>query len=296
MNDSLETSHHANIGNAAMTARVLMQQAAQALQLVGVDSARKDVELLLLAAWEISATGLIIKMLDVVPEAVLVRFDGMLQRRIKREPVAYILGYKEFWSRDFLVTTDVLVPRPETEHLIEQVLQYYPNQDESYTFADIGAGSGCIGVTLAKEYPNARVVACDISPQALLMTRKNAEKHDVASRMTFYQGDLYQALPAAMACDAIVSNPPYVSKEEMLALEAELSFEPRFALTDEDTGLTLLQKLLHGAPQYLKDDGLLMLESGLCGMPSAEPPMIKLADYHDLAANFRGSVFQFKPA
>jgi len=113
----------------------------------------------------------------------------------------------------------------------------------------------------------------------------------VVKCMRFCQGDLYQALPHGETFDVIVSNPPYVSRDEMNDLEAELSFEPRFALTDEDNGLTLLERLLHDAHLYLKADGLLVLESGLCGMPDTPNTLIKLEDYQDLAGNFRGSVF-----
>ncbi|MDQ7001776.1 MAG: peptide chain release factor N(5)-glutamine methyltransferase, partial [Ghiorsea sp.] len=119
-----------------------------------------------------------------------------------------------------------------------------------------------------------------------------ADNLGVSERMTFLQGDLYQALPQGETYDVIVSNPPYVSQDDMNNLEAELNFEPRFALTDEASGLTLLDKLLHDASTYLKAGGLLVLESGLCGMPDTPASMYKLEDYFDLAGNFRGSVFR----
>ncbi|MDX8388247.1 MAG: peptide chain release factor N(5)-glutamine methyltransferase [Ghiorsea sp.] len=275
-----------------MKVRQLLQETIPKLQQAGCDSPRRDAELLLMYTWGISDTELIIKMMDEVPEEFALGFDSHLQRRLAREPIAYILGYKEFWSRDFVVTPDVLVPRPETEHLIESVLKYFPNQHKDYNFVDIGTGSGCIGVTLALEYPRAHVIACDISEKSLHIARKNAERLGVANRMQFCVGDLYGALPSGSSCELIVSNPPYVSVDEMLGLEPELTCEPRHALTDESSGLTLLDKLLNQAHNHLKDEGMLMLESGLCGMPACPQTMIKLEDYNDLAGNFRGSIFR----
>jgi len=275
-----------------MNTRLLLQPAIQQLAQVGVDAPRKDTELMLMQAWDVSQTDLIIRAQDEVPKDVMLKFDTMLKRRLNREPLAYILGKKDFWKDEFIVSEDVLIPRPETEHLIEMVLKYRPNQQQDYMMADIGTGSGCIAVTLAKEYSNSEVVSCDISDKALAIAKANAEHIGVVERMNLYQGDLYQALPDGSQFDVIVSNPPYVSQDEMYDLEAELSFEPRFALTDEGNGLTLLEKLLCDADLHLKADGLLVLESGLCGMPETPDTMIKLEDYTDLAGNFRGSVFQ----
>jgi len=273
-------------------ANFLLRQSVQQLEQVGVDAPRRDVELMLMSAWGVSQTDLIIKAHDDVPDGVMAKFEVMLKRRINREPLAYILGVKAFWKDEFVVTPDVLVPRPETEHLIEMVLKYQPNQQENLNIVDIGTGSGCISISLAKEYPNAFVTACDISDKALKVAQTNADNLGVSQCMTFLQGDLYQALPVDSQFDVIVSNPPYVSQDEMNDLEAELSFEPRFALTDEDSGLTLLDKLLHDAHLYLKEGGLLVLESGLCGMPETPNTLEKLEDYADLAGNFRGSVFR----
>lgn len=298
-----------------LTTRWILKQIIQELEQAGVDAPRKDVELMLMSAWGVSQTDLIIRAHDDVPDDVMAKFEAMLSRRINREPLAYILGVKAFWKDEFVVTPDVLVPRPETEHLIEIVLKYlppdlsssrrrgsseksgYPIKDLGYdeavlNIADIGTGSGCISISLAKEYPNALVTACDISDKALKVAQINADKLGVSERMTFLQGDLYQALPVDSQFDVIVSNPPYVSQNEMNDLEAELGFEPRFALTDEASGLTLLDKLLQDAHHYLKDGGLLVLESGLCGMPNTPNTLEKLEDYVDLAGNFRGSVFR----
>ena len=279
-----------------MYAHSVLRQAAQQLEQAGVDAPRTDAEWMLMSAWGVSQTDLIIKAHDVVPADVVAKFEAMLSRRINREPLAYILGKKAFWKHEFVVTPAVLVPRPETEHLIEMVLKHRSNRQEGLNIADIGTGSGCIAISLAREYPNALVMACDISDKALAIAKVNAGNLGVTQRMTFLQGDLYQALPVDRQFDVIVSNPPYVSQDEMHDLEAELSFEPRFALTDEASGLTLLDKLLQGAHLYLKDGGLLVLESGLSGMPNTPATLEKLEDYYDLAGNFRGSVFRKKQA
>ncbi|MDQ6980180.1 MAG: peptide chain release factor N(5)-glutamine methyltransferase [Ghiorsea sp.] len=274
-----------------MKVQTLIQEASNQLEQASVGAPRMDAELMLMATWGVSQTDLIIRAHDDVPQDVVVTFEAMLKRRMNREPLAYILGKKAFWKHEFLVSEDVLVPRPETEHLVEMVLKYCPHQEDTLQICDIGTGSGCIAITLADEYKNSFVTACDISDTALVIAQKNAKQVDVLERMSFYEGDLYQALPAGSQFDVLVSNPPYVSKDEMNDLEAELSFEPRFALTDEDSGLTLLEKLLDDAHAYLKDGGFLVLESGLCGMPKTPDTLEKLEDYFDLAGNFRGSVF-----
>jgi len=275
-----------------MITRKLLQDAKEKLEQAGCDSPGLDAEILLMSTWQISKTSLVIRMLDEVPMGVESTFQSLLSRRLAREPLAYITGSKAFWAHDFLVTTDVLIPRPETEHLIESVLQYYPNQDEPLQICDIGTGSGCIAATLADLYVNAHVTACDISDKALAVAKLNAKNISVSDRMTFCLGDLYQALSGFEQFDVIVSNPPYVSAAEMVELEPELGYEPRQALTDEASGLTLLTELLENAHLYLKDAGLLVLESGLCGMPETPETLLKLEDYSDLAGNYRGSVFR----
>jgi len=275
-----------------MLARELLRNAASQLELAGCDAPRRDADLMLMTVWGLSTTSLMIRLVEEVPIDIAASFETLLQRRLAREPLAYILGEKEFWSLTFKVTPDVLIPRPETEHLIEVVQQYYPNPNAPLAICDIGTGSGCIAITLAHEYANASVTACDISDKAIAVAKMNADNLGVTGRMHFYAGSLYQALPEPMQFDVIVSNPPYVSLDEMDALEAELGFEPRSALTDEDTGLTLLAGLLKDADLYLKANGMLFLESGLCGMPDTPTTLEKVNDYFDLAGNFRGSIFR----
>ena len=270
-----------------------LREAIKKLEQAGCASPRLDAECLLMHAWGIQRTALIIQAKSPLPEQVLHDFETMIARRCKREPVAYIVGSKEFWSRDFMVTPDVLIPRPETEHLIEELLKLYPDTQAPYHFADIGTGSGCIAITIAAEYPNATVIATDVSEKALAVARNNAEKHDVLARMQFKCSDLYQALDTTMPkFDAIVSNPPYVSANEMQYLEEELHHEPTHALTDQKDGLSLLRTLLQKAPQYLKQNGYLLVETGLCGLPETPKSMTMLHTYNDLAGCLRGGIYQ----
>jgi len=277
-----------------MTAQHALHAAIKRLQDAACETPRLDAEIILMHIWGISRTQLIIKAHDDVPNDIQTVFDDAIAKRCKRIPVAYITGEKEFWSRSFNVTPDVLIPRPETEHLIEELSKLYPDTQVPYRFADIGTGSGCIAITIAAEYPNAFVVATDISEKSLNIARANAEKHGVSKRIQFKQGDLYQALDAnTPVFDAITSNPPYVSADEMYDLEQELHHEPAHALTDQEDGLSLLRTLLQEAPEHLKQGAYLLLETGICGLPDTPSSMDILHPYHDLAGHLRGGIYQY---
>ena len=243
-------------------------------------------------AWGIDRVRLVIRMGD-QPDAETIRtFQAILKRRQGREPVAYITGEKEFWSRGFYVSPDVLIPRPETEHLIEAILERYPNKSASYRFCDIGSGSGCIAVTLACEYPRAEVIATDISEAALSAAQKNAVRHGVEERVSFHRGDLFQPLVSTGELfDGILCNPPYVALDEYGRLEPELGFEPRTALTDEADGLHYLCRLTEQAPAHLKPDGRLIVETGLCGLPKDSGTMQLERKIFDLAGILRGGIY-----
>jgi len=273
--------------------RDLSRQAARQLETAGCDAARVDAEILLMHLCNISRTDLIIKALDEVPESIEKGFQSLIKRRANREPIAYITGEKEFWSRPFLVTPDVLIPRPETEHLIEEVLGRFPDQRDKYTFCDIGTGSGCIAITLACEYPNAHIVATDISKAALAVAGSNAESLGVSDRVTFRHGNMLHALTSGDGpFDAVISNPPYVAIHEMEELEAELDFEPRGALTDEGNGLQFLEIILNEGVKRLKPAGLIMVETGPCGLPETPPQLEMKKQIIDLAGHLRGGVYQ----
>jgi len=273
--------------------RTLLRQAADGLKQAGCDTPQLDANLLLMHAWPCSRTELIMRANDSLPTGLQQRFDELVARRQQREPLAYIIGEKEFWSRSFRVTPDVLIPRPETEHLIEAVLTRYPDQQGCYRFCDIGTGSGCIAITLAAEYPQATVVATDISMPSLQLAQDNATANGVHQRMQWRHGDMLHALlPEDGPFDVIVSNPPYVTADEMHGLEAELAREPRHALTDEGDGLRFLAAILNDAPQRLRAGGRIIVETGSCGLP-ATPEKLQLETViDDLAGLLRGAVYR----
>ena len=275
-----------------MTTRQLLADATGKLKDAGCDTPRLDAEVLLMHAWGIDKAQLVIRMDEKPDSEVIHTFQAMVQRRQKRKPVAYITGEKEFWSRGFNVSPDVLIPRPETEHLIEAILEKYPDQDNAYHFCDIGTGSGCLAVTLACEYPHTEVIATDISEAALSAAQENAVRHKAEGRIQFRHGDLFQSLlPSDEAFDAIVCNPPYVARDEYDQLEPELRFEPRPALTDEADGLRHLGQLIELAPAYLKPDGRLIVETGLCGLPESSEAMQLERKIFDLAGMLRGGIY-----
>ena len=276
----------------SLTTRELIQHASAELKQAGCESPRLDAELLLMFVWSIERTDLIMRSQDQVPEAIQQQFNSLIQRRVQREPLAYIVGHKEFWSRSFAVSPDVLIPRPETEHLIEAVLEHFPDRQGNYHFCDIGTGSGIIAITLACEYANAHILATDISTAALNVAQDNATAHHIEQRISFKQGDMLQALPADQFFNLIISNPPYVTKHEMPTLEQELSHEPRHALTDEADGLTYLTTILTDACNHLQPDGLIILETGPCGLPATPPNLSYKYAIHDLAGHARGGIYR----
>lgn len=190
-------------------------------------------------------------------------FKDLLKRRAAGEPVAYILGKKEFYGRDFSVGTGVLVPRPETEHLIDAVLAYVRDEAvEAPRIVDVGTGSGAIAVTLACELEAAVVVGVDLSAPALEFARINAVAHDVRDRVKLAQGDLLQPIKSAATVDVVASNPPYLDDQLMASLAVTVAdFEPREALYGGADGTDLIVRLAEDALRVLKPGGLLVVET-----------------------------------
>ncbi|MFQ5581499.1 MAG: peptide chain release factor N(5)-glutamine methyltransferase [Mariprofundaceae bacterium] len=276
-----------------MNTRKAIADATDRLTESGCTTPRLDAEILLMHAWDITRSELIIHMNDEIPSGVSTQFGQMLERRGRREPIAYITGEKEFWSRPFQIDPRVLIPRPETEHLIESLIRLYPDRQTAFRFCDIGTGSGCIAVTLACEYPNAHIIATDISEDALDVAMANADRHK--ARIDFRNGGLFDALTEEDGIfDAILSNPPYVALEEYAGLEAELSHEPRLALTDEADGLRYLQPLVDQSPAWLRAGGYLIVETGLCGLPDSTDCMQLQEKIDDLAGHLRGGIFRLR--
>lgn len=192
-------------------------------------------------------------------------FDAMVDRRARREPVAYIRGIQEFWSRDFDVTPAVLIPRPETELIVEELLKCVPKEmpTRPQRLADIGTGSGCIAITAALERPNLEIIATDISQPALEIARLNAAHHGVSDRVTFIESAYLAGIAGTF--DFIVSNPPYVSDGEYEQLAAEVrDYEPAAALKAGHDGLRDIREIIRLAPDRLAPGGTMFIEIGHC--------------------------------
>jgi release factor glutamine methyltransferase len=187
------------------------------------------------------------------------KFEGWMARRACHEPVQYIVGETEFYGLTFRVTPDVLIPRPETEHLVESVIERV-RHDAAVRICDVGTGSGAIAVALAHALPLAEVTALDISAAALEIANENAVRHGIAGRTRFVQSDLLSAVRGERF-DVVVSNPPYVRDDEVLEAQVR-EFEPREALFAGPTGLEVYERLIPGARPALVPDGWLLMEIG----------------------------------
>lgn len=236
----------------------LIAQGVHILQQAGVDTPRLDVELLLADLLGVGRAYLYAHPEEEVNAHIWQEWQKRLERRARREPLAYILGKAGFYGLEFTVTPDVLVPRPETEVLVEAALAKQPA-----TMVDIGTGSGCIAVAVAVNLPQAQVWATDISEAALRVARENAERHGVAERIHFVQGDLLQPL-AGMRFDVIASNPPYVAASERTSLQPEVrDWEPPQALFTGGDPLRFHRRLAAEAHFYLHEGGWLVMEVGM---------------------------------
>ncbi len=305
----------------------LISEATATLTVAGVRTPRLDAELLMAAACGLNRTALYAHVCEPAPQGCRETFRRLVLRRQRREPLQYIVGRQEFWSLDFAVTPAVLIPRPETELLVEMALdiwgcplppslstvsaagastssartvlgsfhsksqthctspltlssskgqlpvhrQFRQGQEaeRKATLCDVGAGSGCIAVALARELPRAKVWALDVAVAALAVAEANARRYGVADRVHFLQSDLFASV-AGMRFDAIVSNPPYLSAADFAHLQPEVAFEPRPALDGGATGLDCIRRLLAAAPQYLVEGGWLLMEIGAAQGPAVE--------------------------
>ncbi len=205
----------------------------------------------------------------VVPEE-LARVESLAQRRMAREPMAYIMGEREFWSMSLLVSPGVLIPRPETELLVERAVALSGKKGQS-RILDLCAGSGAVGLAVASELTEAQVTLLDLCPKALGVARRNAERLGFGSRTGLLVSDLFGALAKGDEFDLIVSNPPYVATGELDGLMPEVSsFEPRLALDGGADGMDLIRRIIEEAPAYLARGGFLLIEMDPRQMAVAE--------------------------
>lgn len=252
------------------TVREALQAGERVLRRAGVESARLDAELLLGNALAAERKELYLKPDRPLDEDARRRFEDLLLRRGGREPLAYILGEKEFWSLDFVVTPDVLVPRPETELLVETGLNILARRRAGARVLELGTGSGAVAVSLAKERSDLAIHATDLSPAALKIARLNATRHGVAPRIGFLAGDLFEPVRGAKAgFELVVFNPPYIAAHEMDHLPPEVrEWEPKPALFGGVDGLDFYRRIVREAPLHLVEEGVVALEIG-AGMAQA---------------------------
>ncbi|MFN0110783.1 MAG: peptide chain release factor N(5)-glutamine methyltransferase [Blastocatellia bacterium] len=241
-----------------------LKQASQQLRAASVANDVLDAQALLAEALDKDRTYLIVNFNEQLGEDLLAKYQALIVRRSSGEPLQYITGHQQFFGLEFEVTPDVLIPRPETELIVEEVIRLVEaDKLAAPVIVDVGAGSGCIAVALARELEDAEITACDISEAALIVARRNAAKHDLADRVRFIHSDLLSAFPETEFADFILSNPPYISEAEIPTLQREVrNWEPHLALTDHSDGLSFYRRLLEQSPARLKPGGYLICELG----------------------------------
>lgn len=240
---------------------------ARQLQSSGVDEARRTAGVLLCHRLGIDRTHLLTKAEQEIDELDYQAYLRLIERRTAGEPLQYITGHQEFYGLDFIVTQAVLIPRPETEFLIEQVIKLTRESHLSAPLiADIGTGSGCIAVTIAVSIPNAKVLATDVSSAALEVAQKNAERHGAGQRIEFLEGDLLKPLAhrgLELSIDILASNPPYIEEGIPDLIQREVhDWEPHTALFGGTDGLNFYRRLFVDALKYVKPGGYLVCEIG----------------------------------
>ncbi len=244
-----------------LTVREIISRSTEYLKGHGVDTARLDSELLLAEALNLTRIQLYLQLERPLQEEELARLRQLLGKRAKqRVPVAYLLGKKEFYGLDLAVSPQVLIPRPETELLVELVAKKAP---KSARALEVGIGSGAISISLAKALPELKIWATDLSREALLIAQENCQRHQVAERIQLLEGDLFApVLGKEGFFEVVVANPPYIPHSQLPTLAPELRHEPQLALDGGPDGLSVLEPLVREAYTYLAPGGLLALELG----------------------------------
>ena len=241
--------------------KALLKKSIEYIQSKGIKEAKLDTELIFSEVLNYDRMMLSLSFTREITEAEKEKIREMLKKRaVDKLPVQYILGYEEFYGRRFEVNKAVLIPRPETERLVEECIKRLTETNGKYVL-DIGAGSGAIGVSIAKELPNTKVLACDLSEDALEVAKLNAEKLE-ATNIKFIKSDVFSEIKYK-EFDLIVSNPPYIPQEEYENLQVEVKLhEPQMALTDTKDGYYFYKKISREAQNYLKNGGVLAFEVG----------------------------------
>lgn len=255
------TAHNATSDTDGWTIQRILEWTTGFLKQKGIESPRVEAELLLAHARKCPRIRLYTDFNSILPETERAAMRELVQRRAKREPLAYIIGSREFYGRSFEVGPAVLVPRPETETLVDVCLELLP-QSVPVQLIEVGVGSGCVSISLALQRHNASLAASDISDAALEIAGRNAQKHSVADRIRFASGSALQPfLAEPQRWDAIVSNPPYIRDDEKDSLAPEIrDHEPAHALFAGADGLAVVRLILEHAPTLLKPGGFIALE------------------------------------
>lgn len=253
-------SLHAAPQNVAHVGRVLSEASLTIAQTQGLDKmvSRLEARVLAAHAWQVSSAWLIAHDTDPLTSQQYAQFQALLKRRLNGEPIAYIIGKREFFGHSFSVTPAVLIPRPETELLVEVVLAQIPI-DRKLDILELGTGSGCIAISLALARPLARITAVDKEPAALAIAQENARQ--LHAPLHFLESNWFSAL-ANQKYDLIVGNPPYVAGDDPHLLRGDVRFEPLSALQSGKDGMEDLKHIIEHAPQYLRDQGSVVLEHG----------------------------------
>lgn len=243
-----------------MTLKQAFDAALKKLEAADTPSPRLSAELLLMFTLDCDRAYLFTYPERELTADELARYDEAIARRCKGEPAQYITGHQEFFGRDFIVSPAVLIPRPETEHLIEAVLELAP-RDVHWSVLDVGTGTGCIAITIAKEFPRTSVMATDISAEALEIAQANAAR--LEAQIEFRQSDLLAAIEPGRQFDLIVSNPPYVGECEADKVQKQVrDFEPHCAVFGGERGMDIIQRMVPQAWEHLKPGGWFLMEIG----------------------------------
>jgi release factor glutamine methyltransferase len=226
-----------------------------------IDDPRLNAEILVSGALDMKRLDLYLQYDRIITEEELTKIRPLLKKSSTNEPIQYIQGEKEFYNVKIMVNKHTLIPRNDTEILVEKVIEFI--SDKAFRILDIGTGSGCIPIAIAKERPNNLFFASDISSEVLDIARKNAGMNDISGKIKFYKWDLFKNAPARSKHDIVISNPPYISLKDYEKLDSKVKdHEPRIALTDEGDGLTFYRRINDIIEKILNPNGMLFLEIG----------------------------------
>jgi len=263
------------------TVRKVLEWTTGYLKQHGSESPRLEAEVLLSHCWNCPRIQLYTRYDDPLPTPVWSTMRGLVKRRAAAEPVAYLVGKREFFSLEFEVSPAVLIPRPDTETLLVDALDRLKDIAAPRVL-DLCTGSGCVAITLAVNSPHAIVDAVELSPEAAEVARRNTDRRGVGDRVRIIEGDLFAPLNDAEPYDLIVSNPPYISTEEIETLSADVQHEPKLALDGGPDGLDIVRRIIADAPPFLKPGAALLLEISPEQGPAMEAIFAEQGNYENI--------------